>query len=190
MLVIVTFTSFREFLPGVAPFLAGAMLISVLFLDRTRLKPSALESEALARIPGDAWLMHVCVLREWTSVGTDRGLVRFEDHALVFEGERCSFCLGTQDVSDKRQLWSFRIPDGSLRDTGPPQWMVRLKGYAGGLEVAFTEIKVPADKRWFEIRKKTPKVEPEFNAFDHALEAFLGDKEPTSLPRVYPPVTP
>lgn len=126
---------------------------------------SEAEIDKLLNSVPPAWLVCARVLRDGAWVGSSRGIVRFKDRALEFEGDRTSFRIGSQDVLSLQVVKRF----GRSR-----VYRLQLRSRSG-LLVVFELLRVPNEK---EAR----------STFLSTLSEFL-QTTPTELGRTYPPLT-
>lgn len=141
------------------------IILSSLREPRDRRRASQAEIDKLLNSVPPAWLVCARVLRDGAWVGSSRGLARFRDGALEFEGERTSFRIGSQDVL------SLQVVKPLGRK---PLYRLQLRSRSG-LYVMFELLRVPNEK---EAR----------STLFSTLSEFL-QTTPTELERTYPPLT-
>jgi hypothetical protein len=156
---------------GIASFFWGREL-----LGREIFVASASDVASWTSEPG-SHLALVKVVNDGRELGYDRGILTFEDNAMVFRGSRCSFVIGPQDVNHQyARQWPAGIGG----------WSLKLNGHAGAVSIGLCPLYLPEDIRGLLLRQSKTSSE-RFGAFDAAVSAFLDNEERTQLERSYPP---
>lgn len=121
----------------------------------------------------NTFLVQMHIVAEGAIVGVDRGILCFEENALLFSGHACSFCIGIQDVARVAGFASYMVADNGKEF----DWSLVPLKWRGNLALGIIQLKGQALRR----TKKHLKLETR-------LAAFLRSQTPTELERRYPPI--
>lgn len=156
------------FAPGPI-FLLGAILKNSFALDR-KAKPAdlALLEDAQTTV----YLVELMIIRDTEVAGKDRGVLGLLNGALFFNGQKCSFQIGSQDLDSESLSSRAKNLD---REAFTPQHMIQLRNKISRLRLAFNVLTHPSWNR----KEKNEGLKTMLREFEAA--------SPTTEPRSYPP---
>ena len=120
----------------------------------------------------DVCLVLITIVRDWRTVGEDKGVVWFADGRIFFSGHRTSFVLGGEDLLPKERWSIFASTEGGLvfGDRTLPLDVDRGNAYVSFQALSYGDAR--------EMR------------FSKRLTAFLKNPPQSRGPRQWPPFEP